>query len=175
VFLPLLPFMALAIKLDSRGPVFYRQQRLGRGGRVFMIVKLRSMRVNAEVGSGPQWATARDPRVTRVGRFLRKTRLDEVPQLFNVLTGQMSVVGPRPERPVFVEMLAREIPFYRSRLVVKPGLTGWAQVCYPYGSSTEDALRKLQYDLYYIRHQSLMRDLLIMVRTVGTMMTLRGT
>jgi lipopolysaccharide/colanic/teichoic acid biosynthesis glycosyltransferase len=147
---------------------------VGRGGRIFTIVKLRSMLVNAEDGSGPRWATSRDPRVTRVGRFLRKTRLDEDPQLFNVLIGQMSVVGPRPERPAFVEMLARASPFYRSRLVVKPGLTSWAQVCYPYGNSTEDALRKLQYDLLYIRHQSLMRDLLIMVGTFGTMLMLRG-
>jgi exopolysaccharide biosynthesis polyprenyl glycosylphosphotransferase len=175
VFACLLPVVALAIKLDSRGPVFYRQERLGRGGRVFTILKLRSMREDAEVGAGPRWAAARDPRVTRVGRLLRKTRLDEVPQLWNVLRGDMSLVGPRPERPVFVDQLADAIPFYRSRLVVKPGITGWAQVCYPYGNSVEDALRKLQYDLYYIRHQSLMRDLAIMLRTVGTMLLFRGT
>lgn len=175
LYAPFLPLLALVIKLDSRGPVFYRQVRVGRGGAPFTIVKLRSMQHGAEDSSGPLWAASDDPRVTRVGGILRKTRLDEVPQLLNVLRGEMSIVGPRPERPVFVDLLASEIPFYRSRLVVKPGVTGWAQVRYPYGSSTEDALRKLQYDLYYIRHQSLLLDLLIMLKTFGTMLTFRGT
>lgn len=175
IFLPFLPVLALAIKLDSPGPVFYRQQRLGRGGRAFSIFKLRSMVTAAEDDSGPRWAADSDPRVTQVGRFLRKTRLDEVPQLVNVLRGEMSIVGPRPERPEFVQMLAGEIPFYRTRLAVKPGLSGWAQVRYRYGNTTEDALRKLQYDLYYIRHQSLAMDLIILLKTVGTVLAFRGT
>jgi lipopolysaccharide/colanic/teichoic acid biosynthesis glycosyltransferase len=133
------------------------------------------MRHGAETASGPRWAAEHDPRVTRIGKLLRKARLDELPQLWNVLRGDMSVVGPRPERQAFVDELAREIPFYRSRLVVKPGITGWAQVCYPYGSSVEDALRKLQYDLYYIRHQSILQDVAIMLRTVRTMLLMRGT
>jgi sugar transferase (PEP-CTERM system associated) len=175
VYALVLPLLAVAIALDSPGPIFYRQVRVGRAGAPFTIIKLRSMCRNAEDDSGPRWADADDPRVTRVGKWLRKTRLDEVPQLLNVLRGEMTIVGPRPERPIFVERLASEIPFYRSRLVVKPGVTGWAQVRYPYGSSTEDALRKLQYDLYYIRHQSFMLDLLIILKTFGTMLTLRGT
>ncbi len=173
-FALLLPLLALAITLDSRGPVFYRQERLGRAGRAFQVLKLRTMWPDAERVSGPIWAKSRDMRMTRVGRVLRKTRLDELPQLVNVLRGEMSIVGPRPERSEFVARLAAEIPFYRTRLVVKPGLTGWAQVRYRYGSSTEDALRKLQYDLYYIRHQSLLFDLSICLRTVGTMLLLRG-
>jgi lipopolysaccharide/colanic/teichoic acid biosynthesis glycosyltransferase len=171
----LLPFLALAIKLDSPGPVFYYQPRLGQGGRVFHMIKLRSMGMDAEVGTGPRWAQAGDARVTRVGRLLRKTRLDEVPQLVNVVVGEMSIVGPRPERPAMVDLLAQEIPYYRTRLAVKPGLTGWAQVRYRYGSSVDDALRKLQYDLYYIRHQSLTLDVIILLRTIGTMVLLRGT
>lgn len=174
-FLPLFPFLALAIKLTSRGPVFYRQERVGRGGETFNILKLRSMRQDAEAHGKAQWAATNDPRITPVGRFLRKSRLDEVPQLFNVLRGDMSLIGPRPERPQFVETLAKDIPYYRSRLVVKPGLTGWAQVRYRYGNTTEDALRKLQYDLYYIRHQSLLLDLLIAAKTVGTIVTMQGT
>ncbi len=174
-FAVLLPLLALAIKLDSRGPVFYIQSRLGQGGRVFRMLKLRSMRKDAERDTGPRWAAANDSSITRVGKVLRKTRLDEVPQLVNVLRGEMSIVGPRPERPVMVEMLAREIPYYRARLAVKPGLTGWAQVRFRYGNSVEDALRKLQYDLYYIRHQSLALDAIIMARTIGTMLMLRGT
>lgn len=175
VFALLFPILAVAIEVDSFGPIFYRQERVGRGGVPFTVVKLRTMIPNAEEGSGPAWAADRDPRMTRVGRVLRKTRLDEVPQLINVLRGDMSIVGPRPERQVFVEMLAKEIPFYRTRLVVKPGLTGWAQVRYPYGNTTEDALQKLQFDLYYIRHQGLLLDLHIMLRTIGTMVTLGGT
>jgi exopolysaccharide biosynthesis polyprenyl glycosylphosphotransferase len=175
LFLPLLPLLALAIKIDSRGPVFYKQTRLGRGGRPFQIIKLRTMKADAESNSGPRWAQHGDPRITRLGRFLRRSRLDEVPQIINVLRGEMSIVGPRPERPEFVDMLTREIPFYRARLVVKPGLTGWAQVRYRYGSSVEDALRKLQYDLYYIRHQSFFLDLLTIFRTVGTVVLFKGT
>jgi exopolysaccharide biosynthesis polyprenyl glycosylphosphotransferase len=174
VFAILLPMLALLIKVDSRGPVFYAQERVGRGGRIFRVLKFRSMVVNAEKGTGPQWAQSRDPRVTRVGSLLRKTRLDEAPQLLNILKGDMSFVGPRPERPAFVDTLSREIPFYRSRLVIKPGLTGWAQVRYRYGNTTEDQLRKLQYDLYYIRHQSILLDLLIIGKTFGTVVSMKG-
>ncbi len=170
-----LPVLAIAIKLTSRGPVFYRQVRLGRGGRAFTLVKLRTMKRNAESENGAQWAQKFDNRVTLVGGFLRKTRLDEAPQLLNVLRGEMSLVGPRPERPEFVERLEREIPFYRTRLAVDPGLTGWAQVRYRYGATTADALRKLQYDLYYIRHQSLLLDFEILIRTVWTVLLFRGT
>jgi exopolysaccharide biosynthesis polyprenyl glycosylphosphotransferase len=170
----LLPFIALAIWLESPGPIFYSQERVGKGGRVFHILKLRSMETDAEK-EGPQWATKGDARVTRVGKILRKTRLDELPQFVNILRGDMSLVGPRPERPFFVDQLAEEIPFYRTRHVVRPGATGWAQIRYPYGSTIQDALMKLQYDLYYIRHQSLALDLLIMVRTIGKMLSFAGT
>ena len=175
LFVPIIPCVALALKLDSPGPVFFLQDRVGRGGRTFRIVKFRSMIHDAERLTGPRWASAYDERVTRVGRILRKTRLDEVPQLINVLLGQMSLVGPRPERPEFDQILANEIPFYRTRLVVKPGLTGWAQVRYRYGNSLQDALRKLQYDLYYIRHQSPLFDLIIAIKTVGTVIRFQGT
>jgi exopolysaccharide biosynthesis polyprenyl glycosylphosphotransferase len=175
LFALLLPVLAIAIKLTSRGPVFYRQVRLGRGGRPFTLVKLRTMKRDAENGHGVQGASHRDSRITPIGGFLRRTRLDEAPQLLNIMRGEMSLVGPRPERPEFVERLEREIPFYRTRLAVDPGLTGWAQVRYRYGSSTEDALRKLQYDLYYIRHQSLLLDLEILIRTVWTVLLFRGT
>jgi exopolysaccharide biosynthesis polyprenyl glycosylphosphotransferase len=174
-FVILLPLLAIIIKLDSRGPVFYRQARLGHGGAEFTVFKLRSMVAQAEHDSGPRWATPGDSRMTRSGRLLRKTRLDEMPQFLNVLRGEMSIVGPRPERPEFVYFLAAEIPFYRARLAAKPGLTGWAQVNYRYGFTTEDALRKLQYDLYYIRHQSLLLDVMVIVKTVGTMLLMRGT
>jgi exopolysaccharide biosynthesis polyprenyl glycosylphosphotransferase len=175
IFVVILPPLALLMALDCPGPIFYRQERVGRGGSVFQVIKLRTMIPNAEGESGPQWAQKNDPRITRLGRILRKTRLDEVPQLINVLRGDMSIVGPRPERPVFVDQLAQQIPFYRTRHVVKPGLTGWAQVCYHYGNTTEDALVKLQYDLYYIRHQSLVLDLQIALRTLGTMLAFQGT
>lgn len=174
LFAPLVLPLALVIKVDSPGPVFYLQSRLGQGGRVFRMWKLRTMCDGAERASGPMWAADHDTRVTRLGKLLRKTRLDEAPQLVNVLRGQMSIVGPRPERPEMVEMLAQGIPYYRARLAVKPGLTGWAQVRFRYGSSVGDALRKLQYDLYYIRHQSLALDVTIMVRTLGTVLLLRG-
>ncbi|HRE47052.1 MAG TPA: sugar transferase [Aggregatilineales bacterium] len=171
IFIPLVVIM----QIDSRGAIFYRQERVGRGGRLFKVIKLRSMIPDAEKYSGPQWASANDPRITRVGRILRKTRLDEIPQLVNVLRGEMSIVGPRPERPHFVETLSKDIPFYRTRLLVQPGLTGWAQVRYRYGNTREDALIKLQYDLYYIRHRSITLDLLIMLRTVGKVLSLSGT
>ena len=174
LFAVLAPLLALVIVADSRGPVFYTQIRLGLGGKPFRIVKLRSMVVDAEDGVA-QWAQTNDARITRVGKFLRRSRIDEVPQLINVLRGEMSIIGPRPERPEFVETLAREIPYYRARLAVKPGLTGWAQVCYRYGNTQEDALRKLQYDLYYIRRQSPLLDLMITLKTIGTMVTFAGT
>ena len=175
VFAVIFPIVALVMRLDSPGPIFYPQERLGQSGTPFRVLKLRTMIPNAEGASGPVWASARDPRITRVGRILRKTRLDEVPQLINVLRGEMSIVGPRPERPFFVEQLTAQIPFYRVRLAIKPGLTGWAQVRYHYGNSTEDAVTKLQYDLYYIRHQSLMLDALIILQTFGKMLAFQGT
>jgi exopolysaccharide biosynthesis polyprenyl glycosylphosphotransferase len=171
----LFPFVALAIKLESRGPVFYRQERLGRGGKSFQITKFRSMVTNAEQQGKAVWATRDDPRITRVGKLLRRTRLDEFPQVLSVLKGDMSIIGPRPERQQFVDQLQEEIPFYRARLSVKPGLTGWAQVKYRYGSTKEDALVKLQYDLYYIKHQSLLLDLLIILRTIKVMLAFKGT
>jgi exopolysaccharide biosynthesis polyprenyl glycosylphosphotransferase len=170
---PLFPFIALAIYLDSRGPIFYSQRRVGKGGRIFTVYKFRSMVPDAEKGRAV-WAQENDPRVTRVGRFLRKTHIDELPQLWNVLKGEMSAVGPRPERPEFVEELAREIPFYSVRHAVKPGMAGWALVKYGYASSKEDALIRLQYDLYYIKHWSPWLDLVILLKTVVSMLTLRG-
>ncbi|PJF40995.1 MAG: sugar transferase [Chloroflexi bacterium] len=175
IFLVLLPFIALLIKLDSRGSVFYAQQRVGLNGRIFKMYKFRSMVQDAEVETGAVFAQKNDVRITRVGKFLRKSRLDELPQLYNVLKGDMSLVGPRPERPEHVQRLAERIPFYRTRLVVRPGVTGWAQVRYHYGANDEDALVKLQYDLYYLRHQSLALDLNIILRTVGKMLTMKGT
>ena len=172
--LPLLPLIALAIYLDCPGPIFYRQERLGRGGKPFRVIKLRSMIPDAEKGEA-QWAQENDSRVTRVGRFLRRTRLDEIPQLINVLRGEMSLIGPRPERPEFVTQLEKQIPFYRTRLRVRPGLTGWAQVKYRYGNSVDDALIKLQYDLYYIKHQSVYLDLLILLKTIGVVLSFSGT
>ncbi|MBN2469260.1 MAG: sugar transferase [Anaerolineae bacterium] len=162
------------IKLDSPGPVFFRQVRLGKGGRLFRVLKLRSMIPDAEAQTGAVFTRLNDDRITRVGRFLRKSRLDEVPQLWNVLLGEMSLIGPRPERPEFIEELTAEIPYYRARLAVKPGVTGWAQVRYPYVNSLDGHLIKLQYDLYYVRHQSLVLDLQIVVRTVGRMLSLAG-
>ncbi|MBZ0277007.1 MAG: sugar transferase [Anaerolineae bacterium] len=173
-FLLLLPFIALAIRLDSPGSIFYGQERVGLNGRIFRIYKFRSMRSDAEATTGAVFSQRGDPRVTRVGRFMRKTRLDEIPQIINILCGDMSVVGPRPERPEHVKRLMEKIPFYRTRHVIRPGLTGWAQVRYAYGSDDEDALMKLQYDLYYIRHQSLAIDLNIMIRTVGKVIKMSG-
>jgi sugar transferase (PEP-CTERM system associated) len=171
---PLIPFIMLVIKLDSKGPIFYSQRRVGKGGHVFNVFKFRTMREDAEAGSGPQWAGDRDPRVTRVGKFLRSSRLDEIPQLWCVLKGDMAFVGPRPERPEFVEWLSREIPYYGMRHIVRPGITGWAQVRYKYGSTVQDAREKLQYDLYYIKNASIGFDLLIMFQTVKTVLLRRG-
>ncbi len=170
----MLPFIALAIRLDSPGPIFFIQERVGQGGKPFKMIKLRSMVQDAEK-YGPQWASQRDPRITRMGRLMRKTRLDELPQFINILRGEMSFVGPRAERPFFVEQLSEQIPFYRTRHVVRPGATGWAQVNYNYANSVEDTLIKLQYDLYYIRHRSLALDMLIMMRTIGKMLSMTGT
>jgi sugar transferase (PEP-CTERM system associated) len=171
---PILAVTALAVKVSSRGPALYHQQRVGQHGRLFMVHKFRSMRQDAEVATGAVWASANDNRVTFVGRFLRKTRLDELPQLLNVLVGEMSLVGPRPERPEFVAQLTEQIPFYGLRHVVRPGLTGWAQVRYTYGASVEDALEKLQYDLYYIKHLNLAFDLFILFSTIKTVLLRRG-
>lgn len=165
VFAPWLLAAMVAIKLDDGGPIFYSQERVTRGGRGFRISKLRTMRVDSEA-QGAVWAASKDARITRVGAFLRRTRIDEMPQLFNVLRGDMSLVGPRPERPAFVRMLAEQIPLYHERHVVKAGLTGWAQVNYPYGASTDDARSKLSYDLYYVKNFSVLFDLLIVVQTL---------
>lgn len=163
---PVLLLTAIAIKLTSPGPVFYRQERVGQFGRSFDVIKFRSMRTDAEKDGKPQWAQERDPRVTPIGRVIRATRIDEIPQIFCVLKGDMSFVGPRPERPFFVKDLAAQIPFYNERHVVKPGITGWAQLNYPYGASVEDARHKLEYDLYYVKNYSLFLDLLILIQTV---------
>ncbi|MBZ8138331.1 sugar transferase [Rubrivivax gelatinosus] len=171
---PIMLLATLAIKLDSRGPVFYRQERVGLGGTSFMVTKFRSMRTDAEKDGKPRWATAQDDRVTRVGHIIRLLRIDELPQLFNVLKGQMSLVGPRPERPFFVEQLTREIPFFAVRHSVKPGVTGWAQVRYQYGSTVEDSQQKLQYDLYYVKNHSLFLDLVVLFETVGVVLTGKG-
>jgi len=172
--LVLLPFIALAIFLEDRGPVFYTQRRLGRGGREFPIAKFRTMRIDAEKDGAARWSPPGDPRVTRVGRVLRRTRLDELPNVLAILRGHMSVVGPRPERPEFVEQLEHDVPFYRARLIVRPGLTGWAQVNVAYGDSVSDATVKLEYDLYYIKHQSFWFDVVILARTAGTILRLTG-
>jgi len=169
----LLPFVALANRLKSPGPLFYAQERVGKGGRPFYILKFRSMRTDAEK-FGAVWAEENDPRVTPVGKILRGTRLDEVPQFWNILKGDMSLIGPRPERPHFVAQLTREIPFYRVRHAVKPGLTGWAQVRYRYGASVEDSLIKLQYDLFYIKRQSLLLDLEIVFKTIPIIVGFKG-
>jgi lipopolysaccharide/colanic/teichoic acid biosynthesis glycosyltransferase len=171
---PVLAVLAIVIKLDSEGPVFYWQERTGRGGKPYKIHKLRTMRKDAEKLSGPVWASQKDPRVTRIGAFLRKTRLDEIPQVFAVFRGDMSFVGPRPERPFFVNQLKAQIPFFGLREAVKPGITGWAQIRYPYGSSVEDAKNKLEYDLYYALHQSLFLDLAICFHTAKTVLFGRG-
>jgi len=161
---------AIAIKLDSRGPVIYRQERVGLGGRPFMCLKFRSMTTDAERDGVARWATKNDSRVTRVGKFIRKTRIDELPQLFSVLKGEMSIVGPRPERPSFVKELQSQVAFYDLRHSVKPGVTGWAQVRYCYGASVEDARRKHQFDLYYIKNNSLLLDIVILIETVSVVL-----
>jgi exopolysaccharide biosynthesis polyprenyl glycosylphosphotransferase len=172
--LPLMLAVATLIKCDSPGPVFYRQERIGLHGHIFTVFKLRSMRVDAEPEGRPLWASRNDPRITRIGAFIRAFRIDELPQLLNVLRGEMSLVGPRPERPYFVQQLARVIPFYEKRSSVKPGITGWSQVNYPYGASVEDARAKLAYDLYYIQNHSFHLDLLILVSTVRVVLSQKG-
>lgn len=173
VSLPIALLTALLIKLESPGPAVYRQERVGKNGRPFTIMKFRSMRLDAEK-DGPVWAQTGDDRTTRVGRVIRKIRVDEIPQFWNILKGEMNFVGPRPERPHFVAQLAEEIPFYAQRHLIPPGLTGWAQIKYPYGSSIEDARQKLQYDLYYIKNQSLVLDAVILFETVKTILFGRG-
>jgi len=172
--LPLLPLIALAIKLTSPGPVLYAQKRVGGNGRVFTCYKFRTMRVDAETAQGPSWAGDNDPRVTGVGRWLRRVRIDEIPQLWNVLRGEMGFVGPRPERPEFVEWLSREIPYYPLRHVIRPGITGWAQIRYQYGASLEESKEKLKFDLYYIKHMSLSFDLMIVLESVKIVLLGRG-
>ncbi|MBI3812616.1 MAG: TIGR03013 family PEP-CTERM/XrtA system glycosyltransferase [Nitrospirae bacterium] len=172
---PLFLVIAPLIRWNSHGPVFFRQERVGEDGRVFTLIKFRSMRVDAEAETGPVWAQHQDDRTTAVGRFLRKSRMDELPQLINVLKGDMSFVGPRPERPFFVEQLHKEIPYYSLRHEVKPGITGWAQIKYSYGATKEDALEKLQYDLFYIKHLSLWLDLAIIFETIKVVLLGRGS
>jgi sugar transferase (PEP-CTERM system associated) len=172
---PVMAITAAAIFLESGGPVIFRQERVGRGGRSFTLLKFRSMRRDAEAGGKAQWAAERDERVTAVGRVIRKLRIDELPQLFNVLAGEMSLVGPRPERPCFVADLTKQIPFYELRHSVKPGITGWAQVRWSYGASVEDSKRKLQFDLYYVKNHSLALDLLIAVETVRVVLFAKGS
>jgi sugar transferase (PEP-CTERM system associated) len=173
LFLPFFPFVVLAVKFSSKGPIFFRQTRVGMGGRVFDVIKFRTMFTDAESG-GAKWATKNDPRVTKAGMFMRKTRLDEIPQLWNVLRGDMGFVGPRPERPEFVNWLTEELPFYYLRTLIRPGLTGWAQVRYGYGATLAETKEKLEYDLYYIKHMSLGLDLLIMFETIKTILRRRG-
>lgn len=170
----LLPFIALAIRLDSRGPIFYSQARVGQGGRVFTVRKLRTMVTDAEQAGRAVWASKNDPRITRVGKFLRKTHLDELPQLWNILRGEMSVAGPRPERPEFVAQLEKQIPFYRLRHSVKPGMAGWALIKAGYVDNLESARLRVEYDLYYIKHQSIWLDFWILFQTVGQVLMFRG-
>lgn len=172
--IPVLPIIAILVRLSSPGPILFRQQRVGRRGELFTLYKFRTMRQDAEASSGAVWAGKNDPRVTRVGRFLRKTRLDELPQLWSVLIGDMGFVGPRPERPEFVSWLSEKIPYYNLRHIIRPGLTGWAQVRYGYGASLEETQEKLKYELYYIKHMSLSLDLLIMFETLKTVLLTRG-
>ncbi len=172
--LPVMALAALLIKLESPGPALYRQERVGQGGRPFTILKFRSMRSDAEHDGKPRWASQNDSRITMVGRFIRRTRIDELPQIFNVFLGDMSFVGPRPERPYFVEDLTQQIPYYGIRHTVKPGITGWAQVRYPYGATVEDALHKLQYDLYYVKNHSLFLDMMVLFQTVQVVLWGKG-
>lgn len=172
--LPVMAVTAVLIKLESKGPLLYRQERVGQNGKTFYVAKFRSMRTDAEKDGRPVWATANDSRVTRVGGIIRKLRIDELPQLFNVLKGEMSLVGPRPERPFFVEQLTAQIPYFAARHSVKPGVTGWAQVRYQYGSTVEDSQEKLQYDLYYVKNHSLFLDIVILFETVFVVLTAKG-
>jgi len=172
---PVMLLVAFAVRLDSKGPIIYRQMRVGHKNKDFEVLKFRSMRVDAEVHGGAQWASQNDPRVTRIGGFLRKYRLDELPQFMNVIRGEMSFVGPRPERPCFVDQLREEIPYYDERHSARPGLTGWAQVSYPYGSTVEDAACKLEYDLFYLKNMSLFFDLAIILKTIRIVLGGRGS
>ena len=172
---PILLLAMILIKLDSRGPIFYRQERVGQNGRTFMLIKFRSMRQDAEHGSGPVWSSEGDSRVTRLGRILRRTRLDEIPQFYNVFRGDMSLVGPRPERPHFVQQLAEAIDYYPLRHVVKPGITGWAQINYGYANTLEHTIEKLQYDLFYIKNMSWILDVLIVLETIKTVLVKKGS
>jgi len=171
---PLFPLIAVLVKIDSSGPVFYRQMRVGEGGKNFWLIKFRTMRQDAESNTGAVWAQKNDSRITKVGSILRKTRLDELPQFFNVLTGEMSFIGPRPERPEFVEKLTKIIPYYANRHFVKPGITGWAQTQYRYGASREDSLEKLRYDLYYIKNLNLLLDMAILLDTIKVVLFGKG-
>jgi len=173
LFFPITLLISLAIRLDSKGPIIYEQERAGEDEKIFRLLKFRSMRVDAEAGV-PVWASVDDPRMTRVGRVIRKLRLDEIPQMINVLKGEMSFVGPRPERPFFVKELEKEVRYYSQRHVIKPGITGWAQIMYRYGASKEDALQKLKYDLYYIKHMSIVLDLMIIFETVKIVLLGKG-
>ena len=174
VVLVLLPLIALAIKLDSRGPILFRQVRSGHAGKLFSIVKFRTMFTDAEVYTGAVWAVEGDPRITRLGRFMRASRIDELPQFWNVLRGHMSIVGPRAERPEFDDQLVKEIPFYRQRYLIKPGLSGWAQIRYPYGASVQDSMEKLRYDLYYIKNRSFLLDTEIILKTIWIALSRSG-
>ena len=165
---------AVLIKLESNGPVLYSQERVGRHGRRIKVIKFRSMKVDAEKDGNAVWAKKNDSRVTRIGKIIRTIRVDEIPQFWSILKGDMSFIGPRPERPQFVAMLAKEIPFYEHRHLVQPGLTGWAQIKYPYGSSIEDARRKLEYDLYYVKNQTIFLDVVILFETIKTILFGRG-
>jgi exopolysaccharide biosynthesis polyprenyl glycosylphosphotransferase len=171
---PFFLIISLAIKLDSKGPVFFKQERLGVHEKPFQVYKFRTMVDNAEKESGPKWSSTKDPRITMVGRFMRKTRMDEIPQFINVIRGDMSLIGPRPIRKHFADILAEKFPFYRIRFLVKPGLTGWAQVKGDYSGSEEGQFEKLQYDLFYIQHQSLIMDFLIFLKTIQTIITRPG-
>ncbi|MEZ5975251.1 MAG: TIGR03013 family PEP-CTERM/XrtA system glycosyltransferase [Planctomycetota bacterium] len=175
LFWPAMLVTWAAVRLGSPGPALFKQERVGLNGKLFTLMKFRSMRIDAEAKTGPVWSSEDDPRITKVGKFIRKTRLDELPQLFNVLGGSMSLVGPRPERQVFVDQLAQRIPYYQQRHIVKPGLTGWAQINYPYGNTEEDALHKLQYDLFYIKNHSVLFDVSILFSTIKTVILRKGT
>jgi sugar transferase (PEP-CTERM system associated) len=171
---PIALLTIILIKLDSKGAIFYRQERVGKNGHIFEVLKFRSMKTDAEADGLPVWATSDDDRTTRIGRIIRKIRVDEIPQFWNITKGEMSFTGPRPERPYFVSQLAKEIPFYEYRHLVAPGLTGWAQIKYPYGASVEDARQKLQYDLYYIKNQSLLLDIKIVFETTKIVLFGKG-
>ncbi len=174
VTLPIMLVASLCILIESGFPIFYRQERVGRGGETFMVIKFRSMKDDAEKGGKPQWAVTNDPRITRVGNIIRKLRIDELPQILNVVKGEMSFVGPRPERPYFVEHLCSEVPYYNARHSIKPGITGWAQVRYRYGASVKDAIEKLQYDLYYVKNHSLFLDIIIIIDTIEVVVLGKG-